>query len=130
MPAVKSAGRAARLSRCAAVATTTALVFAGAVALAPTASAVGSSACGHSYQLIYYNKITKDAVHFRTGPGTSYASRGLLRKGDKIALYCYSTNGSNWDYVKIHAKSKTGIAKGTKGWVSSKYSKTYASSQR
>ncbi|GAB7101697.1 hypothetical protein JCM4814A_94880 [Streptomyces phaeofaciens JCM 4814] len=66
---------------------------------------------------VYY-KINTSGVNFRTGPSTSYASKGLLYKGDwgkKIA-----TKGS-WIKLRLGQKSRTGLAKNTTGWVAKKY---------
>lgn len=66
---------------------------------------------------VYY-KINTNAVNFRTGPSTNYRSKGLLYKGDwgkKVG-----TSGS-WIKLQLGQKSRTGLAKGTTGWVAKKY---------
>ncbi|MEV0317131.1 SH3 domain-containing protein [Streptomyces sp. NPDC050658] len=76
---------------------------------APSASAVGSSACTDN------NPNTKvaitDTVNFRTGPGTKYTSKGLVGKGDK-KFYQYCERG-RWAYGKV----LKGAHKGKKGWI-------------
>ncbi|MFE7440102.1 hypothetical protein ACFU7X_06535 [Streptomyces chartreusis] len=49
-----------------------------------------------------------------TGPGTNYATKGQLYNGDRLRVYC---GKSNWFYTKLTARSKSGMAKGTAGWV-------------
>ncbi|UFR07146.1 SH3 domain-containing protein [Streptomyces sp. Go40/10] len=91
----------------------------GAVALAPAATAVGQSACRSAiYNLPGH--INANNVNLRSGPGTSYSSKGLLSKGTSLTWICYkpgTATTSAWDYVKI----KSGIHKGTYGWVSARY---------
>ncbi|MER6684636.1 SH3 domain-containing protein [Streptomyces olivaceoviridis] len=91
----------------------------GAVALAPAATAVGQSACRSDF---YYlpGVINTNSVNLRSGPGTSYSSKGLLSKGTRLTWICYkpgTATTSSWDYVKI----KSGVHKGTYGWVSARY---------
>ncbi|MFC8784939.1 SH3 domain-containing protein [Streptomyces nigra] len=67
---------------------------------------------------VYYYVYQANGVNFRTGAGTNYPSRGLLYKNDwgkKIA-----TKGS-WIKLQLGAKSRTGLAKNTTGWVAKKY---------
>ncbi|WP_060880479.1 SH3 domain-containing protein [Streptomyces scabiei] len=63
--------------------------------------------------------VTGKAVNFRSGPGTGYASKGLLYRwsdsGTKL-----SSSGS-WIKLKLDHKSKTGIKTGTIGWVHKNY---------
>ncbi|MGX5186283.1 hypothetical protein ACWKT5_26765 [Streptomyces avermitilis] len=85
------------------------------LAVAPTASAVDSSACNSAWY--YFNgHINASGVNLRSGPGTSYSSKGLLSKGTKTYFYCYKDFGSNkwsWQYIKV----TSGPHKNTKGWV-------------
>ncbi|MFF3256447.1 SH3 domain-containing protein [Actinacidiphila glaucinigra] len=106
-----------------------ALIVGGSVALAPTASAVGSSACQFNTSDLTM-KISGNGVNFRTGPGTKYSSRGLLYKSDGYVFrYTCRTyperNGGDfddsWSYGYLVKRSVTGIPKGTYGWVSSAY---------
>ncbi|MEU1077754.1 MULTISPECIES: SH3 domain-containing protein [unclassified Streptomyces] len=67
---------------------------------------------------VYYYVYQANGVNFRTGPGTGYASRGLLYKNDwgkKIA-----TKGS-WIKLQLGTKSRSGLPKNTTGWVAKKY---------
>lgn len=52
--------------------------------------------------------------NYRTGPGTTYASKGYLYRGDKLTVLC---SRGNWDYSQLAQRSKSGIPKGTRGWV-------------
>lgn len=60
-------------------AATVALLTGGAVATAPIAAAVGSSACNNGIRNILVTAFT--TVHLRNGPGTGYAGLDLLPKG-------------------------------------------------
>ncbi|MHB9860064.1 SH3 domain-containing protein [Streptomyces sp. YIM S03343] len=56
--------------------------------------------------------VTSTAVNLRTGPGTTYVSKGILSKGTRFSEYC--TNGKrNWSYGKV----TSGPNKGKTGWV-------------
>jgi len=61
-----------------------------------------------------YQAKTTATVHFRSGPGTKYASLGILQKGTTLEEHCYS---SKWSYEKV----KSGPNKGRFGWVASQY---------
>ncbi|POX58823.1 hypothetical protein C3492_35395 [Streptomyces sp. Ru62] len=99
----------------AAVSAVSIALIGGAVALAPAATAVGQSACsGPTYNLPV--RTNTGSVNLRSGPGTSYSSKGLLSKGTKATWICDNSRES-WAYVKI----KSGVHKGTFGWVSSRY---------
>ena len=63
--------------------------------------------------------VTGKAVNFRSGPGTGYGSKGLLYRWDDSGTKV-SSSGS-WVKLKLDHKSKTGIKKGTTGWVHKKY---------
>lgn len=87
-----------------------AMVLTGIVASASSASAVGSSACTKN---LPNNKVAiSDSANFRTGPGKSYTSKGLVHKGDE-KFYAYCERG-NWVYGKV----LKGPHKGKKGWIS------------
>lgn len=95
--------------------------LAGAAALtlmqAPTASAVGSSACTvNTTDRDAY--VSANAVNYRSGPGTSYSSKGLLYRGDQLRTLCTTVkSGSSWYYTKLRQRSKSGLPAGTYGWV-------------
>jgi uncharacterized protein YraI len=84
---------------------------------APSASAADSSSCNSPwYGLNGY--ITGSSVNLRSGPKTTYASKGLLAKGTKFYFYCFKTYGyEGWDYLKVTSGPNTGV----KGWVNSRY---------
>ncbi|MER5615926.1 SH3 domain-containing protein [Streptomyces sp. NPDC002215] len=82
---------------------------------APAAYAVGeNSQCTHNWSN-YGATVSKNAWNYRSGPSTGYKSLGYLYRGDKLTVMC--SKGS-WDYAKI-TSSKSGIRKGTQGWVRS-----------
>lgn len=98
--------------RIAATATSAAVILGGAVLAAPTASAASlPAACN---LIVTQTKDVSDAVNLRSGPGTSYASLGVLYNGTKFTEYC--TKDYQWSYGKV----TSGANKGKKGWV--KYS--------
>lgn len=90
------------------------------LAMAPTASAVDSKGCNSAW---YYfdGHINTSGVNLRNGPGTSYASKGLLSKGTRTYMYCYhKASGAtmwSWEYIKV----TSGPNKNVKGWVRSGY---------
>ncbi|MFB7931383.1 SH3 domain-containing protein [Streptomyces sp. NPDC056039] len=88
---------------------------AGAVATSAPAATAAEMPCKPK---VYYYVYKGSGINFRTGAGTGYASKGILHKDDwgkKLA-----TKGS-WIKLKLGTKSKSGIAKGTTGWVSKSY---------
>jgi len=98
----------------------TLLVGVAAVA-APNASAVGSSACRYHITR-QTSTITTNGVNIRTGPGTGYASKGLLYKGDTFVATCGVLKGPKnhpkaWMYSKLLHRSKSGLPAGTWGWI-------------
>lgn len=102
----------------AAVAASTALLVGGTVAMAPTASAASMpKACDYVWQVPDYMKTTT-AVNLRKGPGTKYASRGILAKGVRFTAHC-NTDDFRWTYGKV----TSGAHKGKWGWVSLDYLK-------
>ncbi|MFI0813505.1 hypothetical protein [Streptomyces echinatus] len=115
MPAARSQPKPARrLARFTALAATTLALAGGALATAPTASAVGSTACNSDWY--YFNgHINTNGVYLRSGPGTKYTARGLLSKGTRTYFYCYRSipHQRAWGYIKV----MSGPNKGVKGWV-------------
>jgi len=63
----------------------------------------------------YRTAIPGAPRNFRTGPGTSYTSKGLVGKADK-KFYQYCERG-NWAYGKV----LKGAHKGKKGWIHENY---------
>ncbi|MFF8919440.1 hypothetical protein ACF08M_40700 [Streptomyces sp. NPDC015032] len=88
-----------------------AVLVGGVVALAPTASAVGRSACTVEVTPGTW-KTTVGSVNLRNGPSTRYYSKGLLSKGTKFRSSC---GKGQWDYVKV----LSGAHKNTYGWIDS-----------
>ncbi|MEU6071910.1 SH3 domain-containing protein [Streptomyces sp. NPDC047082] len=84
------------------------------VTTAPAAHAVGeSSKCTINFRN-FGGTINKNGWNLRTGPSRSYASRGLLYRGDKVTVLC---SRNTWLYTQLPRRSKSGLPKGTKGWV-------------
>lgn len=84
------------------------------VTTAPAAHAVGeNSKCTVNWSN-FSAKVGKNAWNLRTGPSTGYASRGYLYRGDRLTVLC---SRGNWDYSQLTQRSKSGIPKGTRGWV-------------
>ncbi|MFE0135418.1 SH3 domain-containing protein [Streptomyces sp. NPDC059037] len=109
-----------RLRAPARLAATAALALAAAAALtvttAPAAHAVGeNSKCTVNWSNAA-GKVKANGWNLRTGPSTGYSSRGYLYNGDRLNILC---SRGNWDYTSLSAKSKSGLAKGTRGWVHS-----------
>ncbi|MFF2206348.1 SH3 domain-containing protein [Streptomyces sp. NPDC058145] len=102
-----------RFRRGAVLAATTLALVGGALAIAPTASAVDSSGCNSAW---YYlnGHINTNGVNLRSGPSTRYSSKGVLSKGTRTYIYCYRDSSKDaWDYIKV----TSGANKGVKGWV-------------
>ncbi|MFC9622755.1 SH3 domain-containing protein [Streptomyces sp. NPDC056930] len=102
--------------RVAASAAITLLVAAGAtLATVSPAAAVGTSACTND-RYDWNATINTASVNFRSGPGTSYSSKGLLAKGTKHLMRCFSSSkpaGYSWSYIKVTSGPHTGVW----GWV-------------
>ncbi|MET9461079.1 hypothetical protein ABZY05_39555 [Streptomyces canus] len=93
------------------------LLTGAAVALAPSASAVGSSACTVNFP-DDNGTVSTNGVNYRSGPGTSYSSKGLVYKGDRVREYCLTSRGGKlWYYTKLLKKSQGGLPAGTYGWL-------------
>ncbi|WP_330342650.1 SH3 domain-containing protein [Streptomyces sp. NBC_00557] len=95
-----------------------ALAMAAAAALtvttAPAAHAVGENPKCTVNWANFQATVSRNGWNLRTGPSTAYASRGYLFRGDKLTVLC--SRGS-WDYSQLSQRSKSGIPKGTRGWV-------------
>ena len=104
----------------AALGTATALLVGGAAAGFATAAPAAADDCVIGYAV----KITASAVNLRKGPATSYGSKGQLFKGEVVQYVTANTN-LTWSKVKLFKKSKSGLAKGTTGWVKSSYTKDW-----
>jgi uncharacterized protein YraI len=107
--------RTSAVRRLATVAVSASLLAGAALAMAPAASAVGSSAC--SYNLADHNaEVAYNGVNYRTGPGTGYSSKGYLYSGDDLRVYC---GKGDWYYTKLIYRSRSGLPAGTYGWIRS-----------
>ncbi|GGY16303.1 hypothetical protein GCM10010358_80050 [Streptomyces minutiscleroticus] len=86
---------------------------------APTASAATTwpSACTISAD--FNVSVTASSANLRTGPGTSYTSKGMLYRGDDARSVCMvpKSGGTIWLYIKLTTRSQSGLAKGTLGWI-------------
>ncbi|WP_431043805.1 SH3 domain-containing protein [Streptomyces sp. P1-3] len=106
---------------------TTSLTLAAGFTMAPTAGAVGLSACRYdSFDVDF--KVKTNGAQLRNGPGKRYKSHGTLYKGDSFRYFCRTWAGSgpdgfdrSWSYGRILKKTKSGIPKGTRGWVYGRY---------
>ncbi|MEV6403898.1 SH3 domain-containing protein [Streptomyces bobili] len=84
------------------------------VASAPAAHAVGeNSRCTVNWSN-FGATVAKNGWNYRTGPSPAYASRGYLYRDDRLTVLC---SRGRWDYAQLSKRSKSGIPKGTKGWV-------------
>lgn len=105
--------RLGRGSRVALASGATLLALGATLGAASTASAVGSSACTSAWYDIS-GHINTSGVNLRSGPGTSYVSKGLLAKGTSVHVYCYRSGGSySWHYLKVTSGANSGV----RGWV-------------
>ncbi|MGW3930362.1 SH3 domain-containing protein [Streptomyces microflavus] len=88
------------------------------VTTAPAAHAVGENKlCTVNWSHGEGGTVSKNGWNLRTGPSsTGYVSRGLLYRGDTVNILC---SRGNWDYTQLSKRSKSGIPKGTRGWVRS-----------
>ncbi|WP_327357709.1 SH3 domain-containing protein [Streptomyces sp. NBC_01304] len=110
---------ARRTRRLGIAAATMAMGAAATLMAAPSASAVGSSACNAGGAIGNWKTI-KSNVNLRNGPGTGYYSKGQLAKGTVINMKCtwLSKDGKKYWY---YGKVRTGYHKGAWGWISWKY---------
>lgn len=101
------------LTTAALIGTTAALAApAQAAPVAAPRAAVAAKACHEDNAMIY-----TDGTRLRTKASTSGGVKGQLYFGDPIRILKKS---GSWDYVQLKAKSKGGLAKGTRGWVAHK----------
>lgn len=110
-----------RLKQAATVSAASLALVGGALAVAPAASAVGSSACTDGRPFVdspWPGHVTAGPVNLRTSPTTKSSSKGLVSKGTKVGILCSKGEvPTSWDYVKV----KTGAHAGTYGWIYDKY---------
>lgn len=110
-----------RMTQTAAVSAATLTLAGAAFILAPSASAVGTSACNSGQSFIhspFRGHLNTGYVNLRTSPSTGSSSKGLLAKGTSLDLYCWKVDRKgDWDYAKV----VSGAHKNTYGWVYDKY---------
>ncbi|MET9830693.1 SH3 domain-containing protein [Streptomyces sp. NPDC006385] len=103
------------VTRIAATAASTAVLLGGAVLTAPPASAVSlPKSCTWEWAWPLKQEATS-AVNLRSGPGTKYASLGILYKGARFTEYCNKDH--DWSYGKV----TSGPNNGKVGWVKTDY---------
>ncbi|GHH25841.1 SH3 domain-containing protein [Streptomyces rubradiris] len=109
------------MKQTAAVSAATLTLAGGAFALAPSASAVGTSACTDGQSFINFpfrGHLNTGSVNLRTSPSTKSSSKGLLARKTSVDILCWKGKvPTSWDYVKV----ASGTHKGTYGWVYDKY---------
>jgi uncharacterized protein YgiM (DUF1202 family) len=85
------------------------------VTSAPAAHAAGENRqCSVNWSPNFRATVGKNAWNLRSGPSTGYKSKGYLYRGDRLKVFC---SKGDWHYSQLTARSKSGIAKFTKGWV-------------
>ncbi|MGW7200838.1 SH3 domain-containing protein [Streptomyces chryseus] len=85
---------------------------------APAASAASEpSSCTKRFG-DHAGTITANAINVRSGPSTSYASKGYLYRSDNIKLKC---GRGDWYYGTLTARSKSGLPAYTSGWVHERF---------
>ncbi|MEU3639922.1 SH3 domain-containing protein [Streptomyces albogriseolus] len=87
-----------------------ALLVGGALAVAPSAAAADRDCTSYDQSA----GVDGNGVNYRTGPGTSYQSKGMLYRADSVKIYC-ERNG--WYYTKLRKKSASGLSVNTPGWI-------------
>ncbi|MBB6418488.1 SH3 domain-containing protein [Streptomyces sp. AK010] len=106
----------ARVPACLAASAMPALsLSAGVVAAVAPAATAAEMPCEPN---VSYYVSKSSGVNFRTGAGTGYASKGIPHKNDRGGKL--ATKGS-WIKLQLGRKSKSGLAKGSTGWVSKSY---------
>ncbi|MBT2478052.1 SH3 domain-containing protein [Streptomyces sp. ISL-94] len=87
----------------------TALALGVTVLAAPSAFAVGSSACTTNFKDLTTTITADPGKTMRTGPGNNYEKKKFLPIGTKVTIYCMAKpKGTYWYYIKSGK---------TKGWV-------------
>ncbi|MGW1002113.1 SH3 domain-containing protein [Streptomyces sp. NPDC001118] len=99
------------------------IAMGAAASLAAAPSALAAPASAPTQTLAAKNTcptwtVTGNGVNFRTGAGTKYRAIGQLYRGDSGTKI--SSSGS-WIKIKLDHRSKTGLKKGTTGWVTKSY---------
>ncbi|MFJ8195277.1 hypothetical protein ACIQ8D_36955 [Streptomyces sp. NPDC096094] len=89
-------------SRIAAATATTLVILGGAIATAPTATAVGADRCDKNTANHWRHVSDLAGAALRNGPGKDYAKKKTLDFGVNFYVYCQDTNrhGNVWYYGK------------------------------
>ncbi|MFI7396229.1 hypothetical protein [Streptomyces tendae] len=95
----------------------TRLMIAAAAAATFTATALFASPAPAVASGCGYEATT--TVHFRSGPGSSYVSLGLLRDGDRVGSPQKKQDG--WWKTFTMERTASGISAGNTGWVKASY---------
>lgn len=99
------------------------IAMGAAASLAAAPSALAAPASAPTQTLAAANTcptwtVTGNGVNFRSGAGTQYRAIGHLYRGDSGTKIARS---GSWIKIKLDHRSKTGLKKGTTGWVSKSY---------
>ncbi|MFD8940250.1 hypothetical protein ACFV0R_34210 [Streptomyces sp. NPDC059578] len=95
---------------------TTAAMAAVVCGAGPVPAAVGAPAAARFHQCGY--EVENGPLHLRSGPGTRYASLGLLRENDW--LHADRARG-RWWHVELSAASRGGLPVSADGWVARRH---------
>ncbi|MER6738925.1 SH3 domain-containing protein [Streptomyces puniciscabiei] len=101
--------------------TAAATLAAAVVAVGTLGTGPASAASEHNVKDYNTTIWGSKGVNLRSGPSEKYSVEGLLATGDKIRVTATSPGGRGncfWYKVKLNAKAKNGLPKGTSGWVS------------
>ncbi|WP_432156211.1 SH3 domain-containing protein [Streptomyces sp. bgisy153] len=99
------------------------IAMGAAASLAAAPSALAAPASAPTQTLAAANTcptwtVTGNGVNFRSGAGTNYRAIGQLYRGDSGTKVARS---GSWIKIKLDHRSKTGLKKGTTGWVTKTY---------
>ncbi|WP_329020950.1 SH3 domain-containing protein [Streptomyces sp. NBC_01601] len=100
----------------------------GAALLAVGTLGVGPASAYAVHNVKDYNTTVwgTDGVNLRSTPSVKSKSKGLLVDKDKVRVTATNPGGfgnCEWYRITLSAKSKTGLPKGTVGWVTWPYLK-------
>lgn len=99
------------------------IAMGAAASLAAAPSALAAPASAPTQTLAAANTcptwtVTGNGVNFRSGAGTNYRAIGQLYRGDSGTKVARS---GSWIKIKLDHRSKSGLKKGTTGWVTKTY---------
>ncbi|MFF3765552.1 SH3 domain-containing protein [Streptomyces sp. NPDC001922] len=81
---------------------------------AQAAPASAASAAASNYWDGRNWTVGTNGARLRTKPSTSGSVKGQLYENDEIKIL---KHGKKWDHIKLTAKSRGGLAKGTSGYI-------------